>query len=515
MTTSSPAIEDLLTVVPTPAVAICTGDAVSGTPTVRPPSRCYMSSVVNANINSTLLRRDCNATECFTWLVQNQEERTARRNLNCFMYDMVTTTAFPHSDLITFCAEKSTATIPTTTWMPSTALASDSSTVVGGAIGGGVVALALVVGFGWWCRHRRRAVREPNRPSVGTFHALGTPPVQRLNAKNSSSDNITANDSSTSGAIEVNYTYDGIVTQGLARDLEQLELHRIPFADVCLVQPLAEGAFGQVWLGNYMGQRVAVKKLLPRKATTADLMQFVNEIKLVAKFDCPYVVSFVGAAWHKPIDMVLVTEFMDRGDLRGVLQANAAKPCAELTWHDKVECALGIAEGLVYLHSMDPVVIHRDLKSRNVLLDSVRGTKITDFGIARETHDQTLTLNAGTYRWMAPEVVQDGHYSQSADVFSFGVILSELDTEQLPYANQRNDRGNPFTDLGLMEAVAKGRILPSFTSSCPDWFRELGLACLSLDPTLRPSATQVSYAIRTQLQIQVAASSDKDQAYVS
>ncbi|RHY44719.1 hypothetical protein DYB30_010421 [Aphanomyces astaci] len=497
---------------PTPdtaSVTMCSQDIVTQTHLIllNEPmyASCYVTTVVDTNINSTLLQGDCSISDCFNLLNQNQVTAASSASLNCYMYDVVTKSAFPNGDLVNLCFTKTTT--PTSPLIvKSTVVGSSSGSMVGGAVGG-AVALFLLIALGCWCRRRHRNQRDNDRGAAAGFNAVSSPlPTDSTSGlpKLKNSQKAITNDSSKSGSNpmnDLNSRKDLDVTQTMLADLQLLELHRIPVSSVHLVHVVAEGAFGQVWLGNFMGDRVAVKKLLPRKATTSiAVAQFVAEIKLVAKIQCRYVVAFVGAAWVKPVDMLLVTEFMDRGDLRSVLQANHAATSSTLFgWEDKVECALSIAEGLVYLHSMDPIVIHRDLKSRNVLLDSVRGSKITDFGIARETYDQTLTLNAGTYRWMAPEVVLDGHYTEKADLFSFGVILSELSTELLPYANVRNDRGHPLTDLGLMDGVAKGRILPTFSATCPAWFRQLGLDCLALDPHRRPSATNVSFMLRSHL----------------
>ncbi|KAF0711444.1 hypothetical protein As57867_005260, partial [Aphanomyces stellatus] len=146
-------------------------------------------------------------------------------------------------------------------------------------------------------------------------------------------------------------------------DMSDLELHRVAFNQVRMVKAVAQGAFGEVWVGEFMGDKVAIKKLLPNRATPSDVEKFIAEVKLVAKIDCPYVVKFLGVAWTRPADMLLVTEFMDGGDLRNVLDASRTKKTT-FSWSQKLECALHIAEGLVFLHSMDPMVLHRDLKSR-------------------------------------------------------------------------------------------------------------------------------------------------------
>ncbi|ETV99750.1 TKL/DRK protein kinase [Aphanomyces invadans] len=281
-------------------------------------------------------------------------------------------------------------------------------------------------------------------------------------------------------------------------DMCGLEVHRLASNDLRLTHAIAQGGSGEVWIGDYLGERVALKKLLTTKANSIpDLQKFIWEIKLHSKMESPYVVRFVGVAWTKPANITLVTEFMDGGDLRSILQANALS--RTLTWRHKMQCALHVAEGLVYLHTMDPVVIHRDLKSRNVLLDARLNAKITDFGIAREAEDVTMTAGIGTYRWMAPEVLQDGHYSELADLFSFGVILSELDTELLPYSDLRNASGNPLTDTTIMAKVMAGQIQPTFSATVPSWFSALAKECLARNPSDRPSAMQVAYRLRLQV----------------
>ncbi|CAK4615834.1 unnamed protein product [Aphanomyces euteiches] len=261
---------------------------------------------------------------------------------------------------------------------------------------------------------------------------------------------------------------------------------------------IEQGSYGEVWLGEYLGGKIAVKRLLPTKTTKQDLQKFIYEIHLVSKIDCPYVVQFLGVTWSKLSDMMLLTEFMDGGDLRQVLEANNTK--RSFTWTHKIHCALNIAEALVFLHSMDPIVIHRDLKSRNVLLDADFNAKITDFGIAREVDETTLTAGIGTYRWMAPEVLVDGHYSESADMFSFGVILSELDTEIVPYSDLRNGAGKPYQDTALLAKVLAGELLPNFSPNCETWFVHLARDCMALDPLDRPTSLQAAYQIRCRIE---------------
>ncbi|CAK4893592.1 unnamed protein product, partial [Aphanomyces euteiches] len=352
---------------------------------------------------------------------------------------------------------------PNTTAAASASKSSSSTTTIAIAVS----VLVLVVAFAIYARKRKR--RQTKQDDYGTTNLTHGPSSLETSW-------FALNDASEASSMQA--------------QLAHLDMFRIPAADVKMKKPLAEGAYGQVWLGEYNHQVVAVKKLLPNKCSADELLKFIAEIVLLSKIDCPYVVQFCGAAWTRPTDILMVTEYMENGDLRHVLEKKT------LSWHLKLQCAKNIAEALVYLHCMEPRVIHRDLKSRNVLLDGEFRAKLTDFGISREMDDTTMTAGIGTYRWMAPEVLQDGHYTEAADIFSFGVILAELDTEILPYSDLRNERGNPITDTAIMAKVLAGELIPSFTPSCPEWYVQIATECLALDPAKRPAATMLAFQLK-------------------
>ncbi|CAK4202863.1 unnamed protein product [Aphanomyces euteiches] len=366
----------------------------------------------------------------------------------------------------TFLSTAPTPAIPSTTTTPSSSgEETKSSNSTGIVIGVSVAAIALIAAilFVIW-RRRRAAAAGQALPSNQPYGRLNSP--QPNSQKPSSGAGTTSSSHKDGNAFEL--------------DKLDLDMHRVTWNEVHLVKMLAQGAYGEVWLGEYLDGKIAVKRLLPTKTTKQDLQKFIYEIHLVSKIDCPYVVQFLGVTWSKLSDMMLLAEFMDGGDLRQVLEANNTK--RSFTWTHKIHCALNIAEALVFLHSMDPIVIHRDLKSRNVLLDADFNAKITDFGIAREVDETTLTAGIGTYRWIAPEVLVYGHYSESADMFSFGVILSELDTEIEPYSDLRNGAGKPYQDTALLAKVMAGELLPCFSPDCETWFVHLARDCLALDP---------------------------------
>ncbi|OQS05507.1 hypothetical protein THRCLA_20602 [Thraustotheca clavata] len=273
--------------------------------------------------------------------------------------------------------------------------------------------------------------------------------------------------------------------------MRQLEMYYIPPNHLDTLRVIAQGAFGKVFLGNYLGKAVAIKTLITEARDIKQLQIFIDEISLVAKLSSPYIVQFKGASWTTPADIVLVTEFMDGGDLRTALEFNSDR---SFKWENKVACALDIVDALGYLHTLEHKVVHRDLKSRNVLLNSQMRAKVTDFGVSKETDDKTMTTGIGTFRWMAPEVLLDNHYTESADMYSFGVILAELSTEIVPYSDLTNHSGLPYTDTAIMTLVMKGYLSPTFGPDTPQWFYELGLKCLSINPEDRPNALEASHS---------------------
>ncbi|RLN57898.1 hypothetical protein BBJ29_005859, partial [Phytophthora kernoviae] len=213
---------------------------------------------------------------------------------------------------------------------------------------------------------------------------------------------------------------------------------RVDYDSVTLVKKIAQGAFGEVWVGQYHNTRVAVKRLLQDQVSLAASEDFLHEVKLMAWMEHPKIVQFVGVAWTKLVDMLAVIEYMDGGDLRTLLDKKSPK---RLPWEGgglKLQYARDVIDAIVYLHSLSPVIIHRDLKSRNILLDSKKGAKLGDFGVSATKRPNDMTAGVGTARWLAPEIARgEEMYTEAVDIYSFGIILSELDTHQLPFAGAK------------------------------------------------------------------------------
>ncbi|KAF1334683.1 Tkl protein kinase, partial [Globisporangium splendens] len=277
--------------------------------------------------------------------------------------------------------------------------------------------------------------------------------------------------------------------------------NRIPYRELKVSHCINKGGFGLVFVGEYQGRKVAVKKI--RSDMSSDIEQielFLKEITLMATLVHPRIVEFIGVAWDSLRHLSAVTEFMERGDLRDVLHGFKTRGC-QLTWEThKTHISLHIAEALTYLHSLRPKkVIHRDLKSKNVLMTADLEAKLSDFGISRERRyeDTHMTAGIGTSFWIAPEVLMGKDYDEKADIFSFGVVLSEIDTDDYPYWNEKNpQQGGKLQQNEILRQVALGAIRPEFTEDCPEAILELADRCLQVNPDDRPTGEEIVYLLQ-------------------
>ncbi|ETK93261.1 TKL protein kinase [Phytophthora nicotianae CJ01A1] len=265
---------------------------------------------------------------------------------------------------------------------------------------------------------------------------------------------------------------------------------RIPYSSLYFTRVLSKGAFGEVWLAQLENRQVAVKRILnEKKNDEKEIECFGAEIKLMASFSHPKIVEFVGVSWSSMQDVCAVTEYMAKGDLYGFLKRRQG----QLNWRDhKIFLAEDVADALGYLHGLSPKVIHRDLKSKNILLDDAFRAKLSDFGISRERSvEDTMTAGVGTIYWTAPEVLMGKKYTEKADIFSFGIVMSELDTHAVPYSDKRDASGKKLQGMKIVQMVIRRNLRPTFSSDCPPLVKELADRCLDSDPDVRPSAMEL------------------------
>lgn len=373
---------------------------------------------------------------------------------------------------ITVCVEEASSIAVTSS------TESNSAEMIG-AIGAALAVVAIIIGAVIWRRRRRASDETPNNYSAN----LETESSKQFGGSFISSGN---------------HTNMGSSRRSLWDDQELISL-QVRCEDVEVIKRIGTGAYGVVWLAKYrQTQLVASKRLKRDEVTWQRTQDFIAEIKLVSKIDHPCIVPLIGVAWTIESDLQALFEYMANGDLRSYLVKNADDFRGVWT-AEKLKIMLRIAEALVYLHSFMPALVHRDLKSRNVLLGEEMNAKLSDFGVSRFQSEQgTMTTGVGTGKWLAPEVISgNSDYNQSCDVYSFGVVLAEMDTHQLPYEAMRGPMDNELNEVAVLQMVAAGTLRPSFTSDCPPKIVELAEQCLSFDSTKRPSAFQITYALRT------------------
>ncbi|RLN44815.1 hypothetical protein BBJ28_00011580 [Nothophytophthora sp. Chile5] len=277
---------------------------------------------------------------------------------------------------------------------------------------------------------------------------------------------------------------------------------RIPREKITVHRLISRGGYGEVYSGSFNGLQVAVKTLLSEKRKSVKQVNaFLAEVKLMATLEHPRIVQFVGVAWDSLTDLCAVCEYMEGGDLRALLASYEAQSHPVGFDRSKITIALHVAHALTYLHSLERPVLHRDLKSRNILLTASLEAKLTDFGVSREHVDRTMTAGVGTSLWMAPEVMLGERYDDKADVFSFGVVLSELDLHTLPYAHakEKGDSGRQVPGTAVLQMVALGELQVEFSPQCLESVAALGRACVSVDPTNRPTAAKALHILHTGL----------------
>ncbi|MQM16829.1 hypothetical protein Taro_049789 [Colocasia esculenta] len=271
---------------------------------------------------------------------------------------------------------------------------------------------------------------------------------------------------------------DRFPTQGL----ENYDEWTIDLRKLNMGMPFAQGAFGKLYKGTYNGEAVAIK-LLERPENNperAQLMeqQFAQEVMMLATLRHPNVVRFIGGC-RKPLVWCIVTEYAKGGSVRQFLmrRQNRSVPLKLA-----VKQALDVARGMAYVHGLG--FIHRDLKSDNLLISEDKSIKIADFGVARiEVQTEGMTPETGTYRWMAPEMIQHRPYNQKVDVYSFGIVLWELITGLLPFQN--------MTAVQAAFAVVNKGVRPIVPPDCLPLLGEIMSRCWDANPDVRPPFTEV------------------------
>ncbi len=265
--------------------------------------------------------------------------------------------------------------------------------------------------------------------------------------------------------------------------INTIPLQTIPYHSLKIEgSPLGSGSFGEVYKAKWFGTDVALKELHLKTLSPTLQAEFKQEAQMMAQCQFPHIVSLLGICdevGHKG----LVMEYMSKGSLGGVLEDKNK----EISWDLRWTIALDIGKGLNYLHNKN--ILHRDLKSHNILLTADYHAKIGDFGLSKiklETGSSTKSNKAtGTTRWMAPELLDmdaPSSPTKASDVYSYGMVLWEISSREIPFNKAPNEM------VATMWIANKKK--ESIPSDCPkaygDIIKESWLAAEN-----RPSAEEM------------------------
>jgi serine/threonine protein kinase len=279
--------------------------------------------------------------------------------------------------------------------------------------------------------------------------------------------------------------------------------------DVEFTGVVGEGTRGTVYKGIYAGRDVAIKVLAdeirslvvtgspvsPRLAHQRQEVEeeFKKEFAVLSSVRSPYTVRFFGASLEPRL--LLILDFCHRGSLFHVLNRTQPDHGESIGWPSFFSFATDMVRGVDVLHSWVPAIVHRDIKSHNVLCDGKRRLKLGDFGLSRfstQTNLMSLQRTRGTLAYVAPEMMDAQPFSPPADIYSTGVVLWEIMARVVggeydrPYA----EFPNLTIDFQILVQASQG-LRPTIPASVPQGIADLISSCWNPDPAVRPSSTEM------------------------
>uniref|UniRef100_A0A8D2KXU3 Tyrosine-protein kinase n=1 Tax=Varanus komodoensis TaxID=61221 RepID=A0A8D2KXU3_VARKO len=246
----------------------------------------------------------------------------------------------------------------------------------------------------------------------------------------------------------------------------------VPRETLKLVEKLGAGQFGEVWMGYYNGHtKVAIKSL---KQGSMSPEAFLAEANLMKKLRHKRLVRLYAVVTQKP--MYIITEYMEKGNLVDFLKAAEG---TQLTIFKLLDMSAQIAEGMAFLEKKN--YIHRDLRAANILVSETLCCKIADFGLARIIEDEYTAQEGAKFpiKWTAPEAINYGTFTIKSDVWSFGILLTEIVTYgRIPYPGMSNPE--------VIQNLERGYRMP-MPDNCPEELYKLMLQCWKDSPEERPT----------------------------
>eukprot|EP00948_MAST-09A_sp_MAST-9A-sp1_P001061 g1061.t1 len=298
-------------------------------------------------------------------------------------------------------------------------------------------------------------------------------------SSNSSSDSngIKASDNSSSSSSSSNLLAEAIIhgnKEKKAISEEKPQWTEVNFdKEVTLGDCIGGGGFALVYSGRWKGKKVALKTLFDPRVDKLLKQEYFAELNTLARLKHPRIVQLLGAA-TKPPNLCFIMELCANGSLYSYVHEKNSPGSIKESF--LINVSKQVAEAFVYLHSLG--IIHRDLKTHNILLDDNFDVKLCDFGLA-----QSDVSSQGTPSYMAPELIRNMKFDNKVDVFAFGVMLWEIFCKKKPW--------NGLSPAEVCRAVAGGERLPIPKWGCPDVVVGLMETCWKKNPKDRPTFKQV------------------------
>ncbi|KAH1156709.1 hypothetical protein GLYMA_18G294800v4 [Glycine max] len=378
--------------------------------------------------------------------------------------------------------------------------ATPGSSKVGVAIGasiGAVVALVVILGCVYFVMQRRRKTAYNKQRSMELFIAPSS--GDTFASTTNTSQSLSSYQSSNTDPMPPRSYYFGVQVF----TYEELEEATKNFDSS---RELGEGGFGTVYKGQLKdGRVVAVKRHY--ESNSRRIEQFMNEVQILARLRHKSLVTLFGCTSRHSRELLLVYEFIPNGTVADHLQGRSSNSTNLLPWPVRLNIAVETAEALAYLHAND--VIHRDVKTNNILLDDNFRVKVADFGLSRDFPNHVThvsTAPQGTPGYVDPEYYQCYQLTDKSDVYSFGVVLVELisSLQAVDINRNRSDVNLANMAINKIQNQELHELVDPYLGFERDYairrmttgVAELAFRCLQQEREIRPSMNEVVEILR-------------------